>query len=75
MEGDCGAGWPFLDEVAGRLMEQVDAFHPDIAPYAEYALTNQGKQLRPVLVALERGTVGRLNESLVTAATITKWCI
>jgi octaprenyl-diphosphate synthase len=51
-------------------MEQVDAFHPDIAPYAEYALTNQGKQLRPVLVALSGGTVGRLNESLVKAATI-----
>ncbi|MCI0539681.1 MAG: polyprenyl synthetase family protein [Verrucomicrobiales bacterium] len=61
---------PFLDEVANRLVEQIDAFDPDIAPYAEYALTNQGKQLRPVLVALSAGAVGRLNETLVTAATI-----
>src|SRR5438552_3125901 len=61
---------PFLDEVANRLAQQIEAFDPQIAPYAEYALTNQGKQLRPVLVALSAGAVGRLNESLVTAATI-----
>src|SRR5262249_15610045 len=48
----------------------VETFDPDIAPYAEYALTNQGKQLRPVLVALSAGAVGRLNETLITAATI-----
>src|SRR5262245_25656401 len=61
---------PFLDAVADRLAQQIGAFDPEIAPYAEYALTNQGKQLRPVLVALSAGSVGRLNDSLVTVATI-----
>src|SRR5438093_6211422 len=61
---------PFLDEVANRLAQQIEAFDPQIAPYAEYALTNQGKQLRPVLVALSAGAVGRLNDGLVTVATI-----
>ena len=41
---------PFLQSVAQRLKEQVNAFEPDIATYAEYALTNQGKQLRPCLL-------------------------
>ena len=43
---------PFLERVAIQLAEQVHAFDPEIVPYAQYALTNQGKQLRPVLVAL-----------------------
>ena len=61
---------PFLDQVARRLVEQVDAFDPEISSYARYALTNQGKQLRPVLVALSADATGGLNDSLVTAATI-----
>src|SRR5262245_55113607 len=61
---------PFLDQVANRLAEQVYAFNPEIVPYARYALTNQGKQLRPVLVALSAGATGKLNDSLVTVAVI-----
>jgi octaprenyl-diphosphate synthase len=61
---------PFLNEVADRIARQVEAFDPEIVPYAEYALTNQGKQLRPVLVALSAGTAGKLNDSVVTAATV-----
>src|SRR5207247_118318 len=61
---------PFLDQVASRLVEQVRAFDSEIARYAEYALTNQGKQLRPVVVALSAGSVGSLNESLITVAVI-----
>jgi octaprenyl-diphosphate synthase len=61
---------PFLADVATRLSEQVDAFDADIVPYARYALINQGKQLRPVLVALSGGATGKLNDSLVTAAVI-----
>ncbi len=61
---------PFLELVARRLRDQVETFEPEIAPYAQYALTNQGKQLRPALVALSAGTVGRPDDRLVTAAVI-----
>ncbi len=62
---------PFLDNVAVSLEEQVQAFDPEISQYAQYALTNQGKQLRPVLVALSgAAAAGRVNEALVTVAVI-----
>src|SRR5438034_11524660 len=61
---------PFLEAVARRLAEQVQAFDPEIASYAQYALTNQGKQLRPALVALSAGSVGRPNAKLITVAVI-----
>ena len=60
----------FLNRVSGRLEEQVALFEPEIAEYARYALENQGKQLRPTLVALAGGAVGPLNESSVTIAVI-----
>jgi octaprenyl-diphosphate synthase len=60
----------FLGDVAAKLGEQVQTFHPEIAPFARYALTNQGKQLRPALVALSARAAGRLNENLVTVAVI-----
>lgn len=61
---------PFLDAVAARLREQIHAFEADIATYAEYALTNQGKQLRPALVALSGGAAGKVNDQHVLAAVI-----
>ncbi len=61
---------PFLQSVADRLKEQVNAFEPDIATYAEYALTNQGKQLRPALVALSAGATGKISDSHVLVAVI-----
>jgi octaprenyl-diphosphate synthase len=61
---------PFLERVANRLADQVHSFDPEIVPYAKYALTNQGKQLRPALVALSAGATGRINDSLVTVAVI-----
>jgi octaprenyl-diphosphate synthase len=61
---------PFLEAVAGRLAEQVQTFDPEIATYAQYALTNQGKQLRPALVALSAGSVGKPNDNLITVAVI-----
>src|SRR5207247_2172888 len=60
----------FLEQVTSRLAEQVQTFDAEIAPYAQYALTNQGKQLRPVLVALSARTIGKTNDHLVTAAVI-----
>lgn len=61
---------PFLEAVAVRLEKQVREFDPAIVPYAEYALTGQGKQLRPALVAMSAQALGKLNESHVTVAVI-----
>ena len=54
---------PFLHAVSLRLAEQVQAFEPEVASYARYALTNQGKQLRPALVALSAEATGGLTTS------------
>jgi octaprenyl-diphosphate synthase len=61
---------PFLQAVAERLTEQVQAFDADLACYAEYALTGQGKQLRPALVGLSAGATGGINDAHITVATI-----
>jgi octaprenyl-diphosphate synthase len=61
---------PFLEAVAARLEKQVREFDPALAPYAEYALTGQGKQLRPALVALSANAIGKLNDSHITVAVI-----
>ena len=61
---------PFLQAVAKRLEKQVKEFDPAIAPYAEYALTGQGKQLRPALVALSAGATGKINDTHITVAVI-----
>ncbi|HSA01229.1 MAG TPA: polyprenyl synthetase family protein, partial [Candidatus Paceibacterota bacterium] len=61
---------PFLNDVALQVTDQVQAFDPEIAVYAQYALTNQGKQLRPALVALSAGSVGNVNPDHVNAAAI-----
>src|ERR1043165_9139790 len=61
---------PFLAEFSANLGKQVYAFDPEISSYARYALTNQGKQIRPALVALSGAAAGRLNDSLVTVAVI-----
>ena len=57
-----GSAEPFLQAVATRLADQIGEFEPEIASYARYALTNQGKQLRPALVALSAGATGRVND-------------
>jgi octaprenyl-diphosphate synthase len=61
---------PFLESVASRLAKQVREFDPAIVTYAEYALTGQGKQLRPALVALSANAAGRLEDAHVTVAVI-----
>ena len=43
---------PFLAAVTEQLMRQAHDFDPQIVPYAEHALNNSGKHLRPTLVAL-----------------------
>lgn len=61
---------PFLQAVAERLADQVQAFDADLACYAEYALTNQGKQLRPALVGLSAGATGQIHDHHVMVAVI-----
>lgn len=61
---------PFLQTVSRRLADQIQAFDPGIAPYAEYALMNQGKQLRPALLAWSARATGELTEGHVLGAVI-----
>jgi octaprenyl-diphosphate synthase len=61
---------PFLEKVALSLTEQVAEFNPEIGKYVQYALTNQGKQIRPALVALTGAAFGNVNESLHKVAVI-----
>ena len=61
---------PFLDGVQQELAGQVGAFDAEIAPYAEYALANQGKQLRATLTGLAANCVGGWNDSVIKAAVI-----
>jgi octaprenyl-diphosphate synthase len=61
---------PFRQKVAKRLAAQTEEFEPSIAVYAQYALTAQGKQLRPMLVALSGDAAGELNDSHLTVAVI-----
>lgn len=61
---------PFLRDVASLLAAQADEFEPQIVACAQYALAAQGKQLRPVLVALSGEAAGGLNDSHLTVAVI-----
>jgi len=61
---------PFRQEVALRLAAQTQEFEPQIAAFAQYALTAQGKQLRPMLVSLSGEALGKLNDSHLTVAVI-----
>ena len=61
---------PFLEAVGRRLAKQVEAFDPDIARYADYALNGQGKHLRAALVALTAKALGKVNDAHVTVAVI-----
>jgi octaprenyl-diphosphate synthase len=61
---------PFLKSVNQQLVRQARDFDPQIVPYAEHALNNGGKHLRPTLVALAAGCFGQPNEAHVKAAVI-----
>src|SRR3954469_24387616 len=65
-----GSAEPFLHSVGQRLAEQVQAFDKEIAGYATYALTGQGKQIRPALVALTAGATGKVTEAHIQVAVI-----
>jgi octaprenyl-diphosphate synthase len=61
---------PFLKAVTQQLVRQAHDFDPQIVPYAEHALNNGGKHLRPALVALAAGCFGRVGEAHVKGAVI-----
>jgi octaprenyl-diphosphate synthase len=77
-ETDLGCSWktivepvePFLQAVSERLMRQAQGFDPQIVPYANHALNNSGKNLRPTLVALAAACFETASEQHVTAAVI-----
>jgi octaprenyl-diphosphate synthase len=64
------AAEPFLQGVARQLVAQTDGFEPQIAAFARYALTAQGKQLRPMLVCLSGEAIGAIREAHRTVAVI-----
>jgi len=76
--GDATRAWrkivepaePFLEAVSRQLMRRVREFDPQVVPHAQYALDGNGKHLRPTLVALAAGTLGKLGEDHVRAAVI-----
>jgi octaprenyl-diphosphate synthase len=61
---------PFLSKVAESLAQQVNEFNPEITKYVQYALSSQGKQIRPALVALSGAAFGSVNEALLKIAVI-----
>jgi len=61
---------PFLEEVTHSLQDQVNAFEPEVSEFARYALENQGKQLRPLLVGLSAHSTGKLTTQHVKIAVI-----
>ena len=61
---------PFLGAVTLQLVAQARQFDPQIIPYAQHALNNGGKHLRPTLVALAASCFGKPTEAHVTAAVI-----
>jgi octaprenyl-diphosphate synthase len=61
---------PFLHAVSARMEEQIGTFETDLAAYATYALSAQGKQLRPALVGLSANATGKIQDSHVTVAVI-----
>ncbi|MSU40821.1 MAG: polyprenyl synthetase family protein [Pedosphaera sp.] len=69
-QGVCQPLQPFLKSVSAQLREEVHAFDPAIGTFVQYALTGEGKQLRPVLVALGGAAVGKLGNDHVKVAVI-----
>lgn len=61
---------PFLNQVTERLLDQVSVFDSDIQDAIEYALSKQGKHIRPALVAISAESCGGIREEHVQFALI-----
>ncbi len=60
----------FLPQVAEKIEEQASSFEEELVLYVHYALASQGKQLRPILVALSGGATGSVGPNHVSIAVI-----
>lgn len=60
----------FLQDVDKALKAQVNDFEPEVQEHASYAISNPGKRLRPLLVALAGGAEQDYDESLINVAVI-----
>lgn len=60
---------PFLDSVRQELLSQSQTFIPELTEVFTYALSGQGKLLRPALFGLSGLATGGLGEGAVQAAT------
>jgi octaprenyl-diphosphate synthase len=61
---------PFIAEVNERLCQQAKSFDGGLSAFSEYAISTQGKQLRPTLMGLCALATGGIQPAHVTLATI-----
>lgn len=61
---------PFVADVGRSVSDQARGFEPEIEEFARYALENQGKRLRTVLLGVSARMLGPLTEPHVRVATI-----
>jgi octaprenyl-diphosphate synthase len=61
---------PALALVEERLGQQFGAFDPGVAEYVRYAVSGQGKRLRPTLALLGGGACGGLGDDHIKLAVI-----
>jgi octaprenyl-diphosphate synthase len=61
---------PFLAQVRAHLVAQADEFEPEVASHARYVMGNEGKQLRPLLLALSGGATGHISDGHAQVAVI-----
>jgi octaprenyl-diphosphate synthase len=61
---------PFLGSVRSELSAQSHSFVPELSEISAYALSGQGKLLRPAVFALSGFSCGTFNEHAVKAATV-----
>jgi len=61
---------PFLESVRSELLAQSHSFIPELSEISAYALSGQGKLLRPAVFALSGFSCGAFNEYAVKAAAV-----
>lgn len=61
---------PFIVEVNERLRQQAKSFDVGLSAFSEYAISTQGKQLRPTLTGLCALATGGIQPAHVTLAAI-----
>ncbi len=59
-----------LAQVEARIAEQATAFDPAIEGYVTYAISGQGKRLRPMVALLSGGATGSISSAHVDLAVV-----